>query len=134
MLHNVHGNLHNHCLLVPTDLTLTTDRLTELFQSVEDPDRVGSLQLTDDGLVWEGIGEWLGLPKSALEEIRRNYQSDTKRKDAYLDAYTHHHPCPTWKKISEVLRRCDLDQQADEVVNTYVQGMHDCTFIQRVNH
>ena len=127
MLHNVHGNLHNHCLLVPTDLTLTTDRLTELFQSVEDPDRFG----------WnenESIGEWLGLPESALEKIRRSYRSKTKRKDAYLDTYSHRHPCPTWKKISEVLRLCDLYQQADEVENTYVQGMHDCTFIQRVNH
>ena len=127
MLHNVHGNLHNHCLLVPTDLTLTTDRLTELFQSVEDP----------DGFGWnenQSIGEYLGLPKSALEEIRRSYQSKTKHKDAYLDTYTHHYPCPTWKKISEVLWWCDLHQQADEVENTYVQGMHDCTFIQRVNH
>ena len=117
MLHNVHGNLHNHCLLVPTDLTLTTDRLTELFQSVKDPDRFG---LLGDN----GIGECLGLPKSALEEIRRSYQSKTKRKDAYLDTYTHRHPCPSWKKISEVLGRCRFHQQAKEVENTYVQGMH----------
>ena len=126
MLHNVHGNLHNHCLLVPTDLTLTTDRLTELFQSLENPDSVG--------LSGESIRDMLGLPQPELEEIRRSYQSKTKRKDAYLDTYSHHHPCPTWKKISEILRRCLLDQQADEVENTYVQGMHDCTFIQRVNH
>ena len=125
MLHHVHGNLHNHCLLVPTDLTLTTDRLTELFQSVEDPDR---------HIYGYSIGEYLGLPQSVLEEIRRSYQSKTKRKDAYLDTYTHHHPCPTWKKINEVLRKCYLHQQAYEVENTYVQGMHDCTFIQRVNH
>ena len=116
MLHNVHGNLHNHCLLVPTDLTLTTDRLTELFQPVEDPDTVEFIS--------QSIGEYLGLPKSVLEEIRRSYQSATKRKDAYLDTYSHHHPCPSWKRISEVLRGYDLDQQADEVENTYVQGMH----------
>ena len=116
MLHNVHGNLHNHCLLVPTDLTLTTDRLTELFQSVKDPDRVG--------YGYGSIGEYLGLPESVLEEIRRSYQSKTKRKDAYLDTYTHRHPCPSWKKISEVLRKYHLRQQADEVENTYVQGMH----------
>ena len=122
MLHNIHGNLHNHCLLVPTDLTLTTDRLTELFQSVEDPDRVIY------GYRSRSIGERLGLPQSVLGEIRRNYQSSTKRKDAYLDTYSHRHPCPTWKKISEVLRLCDLYQQADEVENTYVQGMHDCIY------
>ena len=122
MLHNVHGNLHNYCLLIPTDLTLTTDRLTELFQSVEDPDSVGLFNNNS-------IGELLGLPKSALEEIGKSYQSKTKRKDAYLDTYTHRHPCPSWKKISEVLRLCDLDQRADEVENTYVQGMHDYTLI-----
>ena len=47
----------------------------------------------------------------------------TKRKDAYLDTYVHHHPCPSWKTISEVLRRYNLNQQANEVENTYVQGM-----------
>ena len=113
MLHNVH---HNHCLLVPTDLTLTTDRLTELFQSVEDPDSAT--------YGYGSIGEWLGLPESVLGEIRRSYQSKTKRKDAYLDTYTHRHPCPSWKKIRNVLRLCDLHQQANEVENTYVQGMH----------
>ena len=104
-------------VLVFADLTLTTDRLTELFQTVEDPGRVGGID----------IGEFLGLPKSALEEIRRSYQSWAKRKEAYLDTYAHHHPCPSWKKINEVLRQCYLYQQAEEVKNTYVEGMHCIT-------
>ena len=119
--------MHDHCLLVPTDLTLTTDRLMELFQSVEDPDN--PLQYII-GLYSESIGEVLDLPQSALEEIRRSYQNNTKRKEAYLDTYTHHHPSPSWKKINEALRWCDLDQQASEVNNTYIQGMqcvHTCT-------
>ena len=116
--------MHDHCLLVPTDLTLTTDRLMELFQSVEDPDN------PIIGLYSESIGEVLGLPQSALKEIRRSYQNNTKRKEAYLDTYTHRHPSPSWKKINEILRWCDLDQQASEVDNTYIQGMqcvHTCT-------
>ena len=111
MLHNVHGNLHNDCLLVHTDLTLTTDRLMELFESVED-------------LYVDSIGEMLGLPQSGVEEIKRSYQSPTQLKEAYLDTYTHQHPCPSWKKVAETLEVCDLDQQADEVQNTYIQGMH----------
>ena len=111
MLHNVHGNLHNDCLLVHTDLTLTNDRLMELFESV-------------NKINLDYIGWLVGLPQSALEEIKRSYQSPTQRKDAYLDTYTHQHPCPSWKKVVEALRRCDLYQQADEVENTYVQGMH----------
>ena len=106
----------NWCVLVLIDLTVTTERLTELFQSVEDPDR--------DGRFYVNIGEYLGLPRSALKEIKKSYQSNTKRKEAYLDTYTHHHPCPSWKKISEALSMYDLNQQAEGVENTYVQGMH----------
>ena len=108
-----------NCILVPTDLTVTTDRLMELFQSVEDPE--------EPSFDVVGIGEQLGLPQSALEEIRKSYQSKAKRKEAYLDTYAHHHPCPLWNKINEVLWECDLYQQAQEVNNTYVQGM--CVYV-----
>ena len=84
---------------------------------MEDPDRVRHFYR-------RSIGELLGLPQSVLKEIKKSYQSVAKRKEAYLDAYTHHHPCPLWKKISEALRQCRLNQQAEGVKNTYVQGMH----------
>ena len=103
------------------DLTLTTDRLTELFQSVEDPDRAGGFN--------NSIGDLLGLPQSALKGIKRSYQSKTKCKEAYLDTYAHHHPCATWKKISQVLQQCYLHQHADKVKDTYVQGTCTCMYI-----
>ena len=81
---------------------------------MEDPNSVGG----------NDIGEWLGLPESVLEEIRRSYQNWAKRKDAYLDTYAHHHPCPSWKEINEILQEYSLHQQAEEVKNTYVEGMH----------
>ena len=105
-----------HCLLVLADLTLTTDRLTELFQSAMDPHRQRFQVI--------GIGEFLGLSKFALAEIKRSYQSWAKRNEAYLDTYIHHHPCPSWKKISELLKKYYLKQQAGEVEDTYIQGMH----------
>ena len=108
-----------HCLLVPTDLTLTTDTLTELFQSVEDPDP-DTLNFILRPLDFPGF---LGLPESALVEIRKRYQSKAKRKEAYLDTYVHYHPCPSWKAIHELLGKCSLHQQAKEVEITYVQGM-----------
>ena len=70
------------------------------------------------------IGDELGLPQSALEEIRSSFQSATKRKDAYLDTYSHHHPCPSWWKVADVLSVCELYQEAGEVENAYVEGMH----------
>ena len=119
------GSVPHHCLciLVPTDLTLTIDRLVELFPSVE--------ELPYQGISWSlfdrshDIGKDLGLPKSALKEIKRSYQSWAKRKEAYLDTYIHHHPCPSWKRISELLKRYSLRRQASEVEGTYVQGMHE---------
>ena len=101
-------------LLVHTDLTVTTNRLMDLFQSVEDSDSTG----------WYGrsIGEWLGLPQSAIDEIKSSYQSAAQRKEAYLDTYANHHPWPSWRKVGHVLQQCDLDQQSDDVKNTYVQG------------
>ena len=68
------------------------------------------------------IGEVLGLPQSTVDQIKSSYQSTTQRKDAYLDAYTHRHPCPSWKKVAEVLLDYRLDQQAEEVENTYLKG------------
>ena len=70
------------------------------------------------------IGDQLGLPQSALQEIRSSFQSATKRKDAYLDTYSHHHPCPSWRKVADILRVCFLHQQAWKVEDTYIKGRH----------
>jgi hypothetical protein len=94
---------------------------------VKDPDGGGlfGLGLTrSDGYTVRTIGEFLYLPESALDEIRNRYQSKAKRKEAYLDTYVHYHPCPSWKAIHKLLGQCSLDQQAEEVEITYVQGMH----------
>ena len=68
---------------------------------------------------------YLGLSQSEIDRIQKDYQSPTKRKEAYLDLYVHQHPCPTWSQVARVLRneyRCNLPQQADLVKNTYVKG------------
>ena len=72
------------------------------------------------------LGGWLGLPQSEINRIRKDYQSPTQRKEAYLDLYVHQHPCPTWSEVAVVLcHRVALDQQADLVENTYVKGTQD---------
>ena len=109
-----------HCLLIPTDLTLTTDKLTELFQSVEDPDEYLLVDLDGGRDEIIGFGKFFGLPES---EIEKKYQSTAEQKEAELVAYIHRHPCPSWKKIHELLRQCLLKQQADEVEDTYIQGI-----------
>ena len=100
-----------HCvilnvLLVHTDLTITTEKLMELFAPL-DPrkvDRVGGL----------------GLPQSEINRIQKDYQSSTRRIEAYLDLYVHQHP---WNWVADVLHNeVDLPQQADLVENTYAKG------------
>ena len=99
-------------MTVCTDLTITTDKLMDLFESAN-PRRV------DD------LGDYLGLPQSERDKIKKNYHSPTQRKEAYLDLYVHQHPCPSWREIARVLRRFSLRQRADLVENTYVRGTQD---------
>ena len=115
----------DHCLLVHTDLTVTTDRLMDLFQSVEDPDRAGRLR--------RSIGEMLDLPESAIDEIKSSCQSAARRKEAYLDTYANQHPWPSWRTVVGVLQSCRLHQQSGDVENTYVQGeqVNDCSLIDK---
>ena len=100
---------------VYTDLTITTEKLMELFGPL-DPKKVDEL----------GGKDYLGLPQSEIDRIQKDYQSPTQRKEAYLDLYVHQHPCPTWSKVAWVLRHwVFLPQQADLVENTYVKGTQD---------
>ena len=87
------------------------DKLKELFESLVDPKKVDEL------------GERLGLPQSERDNVQKNYHSPSQRKEAYLDLYVHHHPCPSWSDIALQLRyNYDLRQQASFVEDTYVKG------------
>ena len=98
-----------------TDLTITTEKLMELFAPL-DPEMVDEL----------GRKRYLGLPQSEIARIQKDYQSLTQRKEAYLDLYIHQHPYPAWREIARVLRKwVNLPQQADLVENTYVKGTPD---------
>ena len=96
---------------VHTDLTITTEKLMEVFAPL-DPQEVDRLG-----------GEYcLGLPQSERARIQKDYQSPAQRKEAYLDFYIHQHPYPTWIEVAGVLRSVDLPHQATLVENTYVKG------------
>ena len=98
--------------IVYTDLTITTEKLMELFAPL-DPGKVDEL----------GGKGCLGLPQSEIDRIQKDYQNPTQRKEAYLDLYVHQHPCPTWSHIALILYdEVDLPQQAELVENTYLKG------------
>ena len=101
-------------VFLDTDLTLTTERLVELFA------------LMGDGYV-NLMGDYLDTPSSKGREFQMNYQNPTQRKEAYLDYYVHNHPASSWTKIAQVLHLFQLPQQAAVVENTYIQGMPQFT-------
>ena len=93
-------------LAINADLTITVEKLLELIEIMDDED----------------IGNWLNLPESKVDELKTNYDSPFRRREAYLDLYATHHPCPSWKHVASSLRSILLFRQADEVESTYVQG------------
>ena len=101
----------NFSLCIDTDLTLTTEKLVELFASM------------DDGHVAD-LDFYLNTPSSKSAEFWINYQNPARRKEAYLDEYAHNHPLASWSKVAGALHGFGLSQEADVVEKTYVQGMH----------
>ena len=95
--------------IVHIDLTITTEKLVELFGTVEE-------QLVDV------VGDWLGLSDSKTREVQVKYQSPTQRRDAYLDLYVNDYPYPSWKRVARALFYVRLRHQGDEVMRTYLQG------------
>ena len=66
------------------------------------------------------LDEQLDLPESKVAEM--NLHSPSQRREAYLDLYATGHPCPSWRQVAEVLHGVHLDDQANRVESTYVQG------------
>ena len=92
------------------DLTITTEKLVELFKT------------EGEQLVVDNMGCWLGLPFSKRRELKENYHSPTQQRDAYLDLYARDHPHPSWRTVARVLRDVILPDLANMVERTYVQG------------
>ena len=107
--------IRHSVIFTDTDLTLTSERVVELFSSLKDN-------------VVDAMGEaYLDIPPSKQDEFKINYQSPARRKEAYLDYYIHNHPTASWTTIVNALCASGLHQQADVVENTYVQGTYDIT-------
>ena len=97
-------------MFLDIDLTLTIERLVELFASMGDEDI-------------DSMGIYLDTPPFKGREFQMNYRNPAQRKEAYLDYYVHNHPTTSWTKIAQALHWYRLPQQADVVENTYIQGM-----------
>ena len=95
--------------VVNTDLTITTEKVADLFSTLE-------YEFVDR------FGDFLDLPKSKIDEIERNHHSPAQRRDACCDVYVSDHPCPSWRQVARVLGVLLLTDQAGIVESTYLQG------------
>ena len=100
----------------PADPTLTTDNLMEVVKEVEHR--------------WEDLGHKLGLRTHNIivgGKIQARL-SDVDGEEihgmaAVVDEYVRCCPTPSWKQVTTVLQRMELDKLADEVTTKYVRGM-----------
>ena len=102
--------------VINTDLTITTEKLVELFATMDD------IHVGIGGRLMRELDEWLGLPKSKVAKMQRNLHSPSQRREAYLNLYATGHPCPSWRQVAVALRSVRLPHQADTLESTYVQG------------
>ena len=100
--------------VVNTDLTITTEKLVELFATIDD-------RYVGRGYIIQ-LDQELDLPESKVAEMKRNLRSHSpsQRREAYLDLYATGHPCPSWRQVAKALRRVHLRHQVDTVESTYV--------------
>ena len=98
--------------VINTDLTITTEKLVELFAIMDDV----YVKFSDQ------LDEWLELPESKVAEMQMNLHNLSQRREAYLDLYATGHPCPSWRQVAVALREVGLPHQADTVESTYIQG------------
>jgi hypothetical protein len=113
--------------VINTDLTITTEKLVELFATMDDIHvqtivHVRIDEIFDDSFPAAELDKQLDIPESKVNEMKMNLHSSSQRREAYLDLYATDHPCPSWKQVAEVLRSVGLHHQADTVESTYVEG------------
>ena len=98
--------------VINTDLTITTEKLVELFATLDDEFMVHDLR------------SQLDLPVPKVEKMKYRYGTPFQRRDTYmyLNLYATAHPCPSWRQVAKVLHRVGLPHQARVVESTYVRG------------
>ena len=68
------------------------------------------------------VAAWLQIPYSKRREIQQQYDSDPHRKQAYIDYWLAHHPCPSWKVIANSVWEMDELGALEVVEKLYFKG------------
>ena len=64
----------------------------------------------------ESLGRWLGVPRSKLNEIKRQFSNDPqKKKKAYINYFMDHDPAASWRRVIVILDVMKEKEAADKI-------------------
>ena len=78
---------------------------------------------------WEGLGEWLNIPYSKLQQIAEQHRDSAEAKEEMLKVFLAQHPAPSWATVTEALYRMGPYEEKShhvlqEVRRLYGTGTH----------
>ena len=69
-----------------------------------------------------GVGYYLNIPYSKLNEIYRQPLTQTQKKEMLFHHYLATHPAPSWSHVAEALYKAKEHSALKKVMATYVKG------------
>ena len=99
-----------HCIVhYISETTLNLPNLNTLLERV--------------GNNWYGIGLWMSIPSSKLDEIKnRHPYDDLQCSHACWELYLKEHPSPTWRRVAYALYKVDHLEELEVVQKKYLKG------------
>ena len=87
-------------VLSAVDTTFTRMNVQRAVQEVKDTDQ---------------LGEWLGVPYTRREEIKRQFSSVPQRVKAYINYFMDHDPLASWRSVIVALDVMGEKEAADKI-------------------
>ena len=81
---------------------------------------------------WHRFGWWLDVPLSKRDEIKKKIPTLAKQREALLQEWLEHHPCPNWRLFAwALLRRREPPEHEMlmQLYGNYIPGILGCNNI-----
>jgi hypothetical protein len=78
---------------------------------------------------WYRFGWWLDIPRSKRNEIKKKISALEDQREALLQEWLNHHPCPNWRLFAwALLRRREPPEHEMlmQLYGNYIPGILQC--------
>ena len=89
-------------MLSAVDMTFTPMNVLRAVREVKDTDR---------------LGQYLGIPVSKQDEIKRQFSSEAQQRNAHINYFIEHDPEASWRSVICVLDRMDEPDSVEAAGN-----------------